>query len=47
MDGGLGGWRGAAVVVEVGGSVLRCGGDVGVVVVEQIWECRAWIVDVS
>ena len=45
MDGGLGGI--AAVVVEVGGAVLGDGGDVGVVVVEEVGEAGAWSVYVS
>ena len=44
MDGGLGVWDGGAgaVVVEVRGAVLRYGGYVGVVVVEQIREAGAY-----
>lgn len=38
MDGG---WLGGGVVVEVGGAVLGYGGDIGVVVVEQVWEAGA------
>ncbi len=34
------------VVVEVGGTVLGDGGYVGVVVVEEVGECDAWIRDV-
>lgn len=36
------GWAGAVVVVEVGGAVLRGGGDIGVVVVEELGEAGAW-----
>lgn len=33
-----GGWLSGGVVVEVGRAVLGYGGDVGVVVTEEVWE---------
>ena len=44
MDGGLGVWDVGAggVVVEVGGAVLRYGGYVSIVVVEEVWEAGAY-----